>query len=544
MSILIFGVFIVLAGILSISLDGGILLTTKRQLQGAVDLAALKASTDLDNNAAIVAEVLNSNGFHGDLTASSTVTLGTFPPTGYTMDTVEGLPINDRFQVGGASPNSLRVTAQTTPHLYLSHLFYHEPISVSATAVAGNFPVTQVAVRTTALAFDSSKSQIFNAVLSSFWGSSINLSAASYDGLVSGNIRLLPFLDALGTSLGLTTGSYDAVLQQQVTLPEVLQAATTAISADPSFSGDPAAVTATLASLSGVGAGLPFTLSDFITLDAENPQSAAAAYVNLFDLIEGSSQAANKQKGVVNTVSIPLAGGQANISVAIIDPMQISAIGGVGVHAETAQARFLIEFIPTQLLSLPPLNLSVRLPLLFELSKGSATVTGISCPTPNAADGKVDVSAQSTPASISFADVDPNTLGQSGPLTTSPGTIVSDPPLLQVTATGQTTYLGQHSDLEFSAPFDYSNFQSVDTATPISSAGSSLIDSLSFNVSIAGLPLITTSTVLSALTPILTAVEPTLDSLIDNLTEALGVRAGEMEAGVPFLKCSNPLLIQ
>ncbi|KAH1676886.1 hypothetical protein KXX12_008457, partial [Aspergillus fumigatus] len=65
---------------------------------------------------------------------------------------------------------------------------------------------------------------IGNAMLSSLTGSSISLSAMSYDALASANIDLLTFSNALRSSEKLQAISYTDTLNAQTTLPLLLRA--------------------------------------------------------------------------------------------------------------------------------------------------------------------------------------------------------------------------------------------------------------------------------------------------------------------------------
>lgn len=543
-AIIVAGGFFALSAVFSLSLDIGILYTTKRELQAAADMSALKAVTDPDKAAALVSDVLDANGVSAGLSGAPGLAWGRFPPAGYTMDDVASLAIEDRFELASENANALRVTISQTPRLYLINLFRNKSVQVSAQAVAANKPLTQLTIRSYLLAFDSDKATAFNGLLSSLLGTSVSLTALGYGGLADSNIRTIGFLDALATETGVTAGDYDAVLQEDVTFPEIAAAVITAIGEDEDFSGDVDTVTAALQQLSDDLAGAsPVNLEDVIALDAEKPQNAAAARLNLLDLLVGSSQAANKEHGQTSEISIPIAGGSVTLSAAVIEPGQSTALGGVGITAETSQIRLFLVIEPTQALSLLGNNIDVRIPLLIEAVKGVATVTDISCPTPLPADGTVAVTATPSIAETSVVDIDPDQIAQVGTPVTQPGEIVDALGFLTVTATAQVNYGGSSSDLSFTAPFDENNFQTVSTTDPIENAAASLFDGLTYDVNILGIPLITESAVTNALQPIVDAVAPGVDALLDDVLEALGIRVGNTDVGVTYLKCSNPLLI-
>lgn len=543
-SIIGLAILLTLAAVFSASLDVGVLYTTKRKLQAVADMAVLKAVTDPGRAEDLVADVIAANGLSDALAGSPQLTWGQFPHSGYTMDTVTSLPIADRFEIGGAEANALQVSIREIPRLYLVNMFFDASVPVVARATSGNFPFTQLSIRSGALAFDSDKATAFNGVLSGLLGTSVALSVLNYDGLAGADIRLIGFLDALAAGTGVTAGDYDAVLQENVTFPEIATAAMTEIGADPDFSGDANAATTALQQLfNDLGTVGPIPLGDVISLDAEKPENAAAARINLLDLFLASSQAANAEHGLTTEVSVPIAGGLVSMRAAVIEPQKFSAIGGVGIRVETSQIRLFLEVEPTQALSLLGVDYGIRIPLLIEGVKGEATVTDLSCPTPLPADASVSVAASSTALQTSVIDIDPTALGE---LTTPVGQvpeIVSAGGALTVTATGQANFGQTTSNLVFTAPFDDNNYQTISTSDPVANATASLFGSLTYNVTALGIPLVTNAMVVGALSPIVDAVAPDVDALLDDALQAFGISVGNVDVGVPYIRCSNPMLI-
>lgn len=539
------GAFLVLSGVFSLSLDVGILYTTKRELQTAADMAALKAVTYPTDAETLVADVLEANSISGELDEDPGVSWGRFPPVGYTMDNVGSLPVEDRFQAGAAGANALRVTLSESPRLYLINLFSDEAVRVSAEAIAANFPVSQLVVGSEALGFDSDKATAFNSILSSLLGTSVGLSAAGYNGLAAADIRILGFLDALAAGASISAGDYNAVLAEEFTFPEIVAAVLAAIGADEDFSGDTAVVTAVLQQLSSdLADASPAPLGDVISLDADNPKNGGSARLNLLDLVMASGEAANAEHGTTAEVSVPLAGGLASLRVAAVEPRRFSAIGGPGITAATGQARVYLVVEPTQALSLAGVDFDLRFPLLIETTKGVGTVTAISCPTHVSADGTVSVTATAGTLKTSVVDIDPAQLGQDAAPVTQPAEIVDGAGLLRVTATGEVTYGSGSGDLAFVAPFTADNIQRVSTSDPVGDAGTALFEDLTYDVEVLGLPLISEATVVSGIEPIADAVAPEVDALLASVLEALGASAGNTDVAIPYINCRNPVLIQ
>jgi uncharacterized membrane protein len=535
---------ILLAAIFSLSIDAGSAYLAKERLQDAVDLAAIKAATDPANAAALAQATVSDNVGAANLTQAVAITSGRYPPTGYTLANIGTLDLASRFEPGAAQPNALRVTAQRNVPLFLTSLFFSGGVPVSAQATAYNEPLTQVTIGTGALAVDSAQMTANNTLLSGLLGSSIVIDAISYQGLIDTNVKLFGFLDLLAVATGTASGDYAALLSLNVTLTEVIDALIATVQADPDLPGVAAALTASLQTLRGqVGTVGSFNLGSILQLSENSTSKAVGAELNLYALLRASSEAINQQNDTLTTVNVPVTGGTITLRLAVVEPAQVSVVGGVGIVARSAQIRAYLEVAPIAPITVLGVPVSLRFPIYVTGLAGQATVTALDCAGPDAATANVDVTAQAGPISGSTADIDTTALHQTTPLATQPALIAYLAGLLRVTASGNTSINGSPHNLSFVAPFDSSNTQRVPLSSPFQSIAAYLVANDTFTVTALGIPF-PSSVVMNQLTPILNAIVPQVDALIGDLMEAMGIAIAYMDVSVPYVRCSNPVLAQ
>lgn len=551
-SIVMVGVLSLLIGLSSLFIDFGSLYFTKDHLQGAVDRAALKAATDPGRATELAQEIVQRNT--GTSASTVSVELGRYPPSGFTMATVATLPVSDRFQVTAVDPNALRVVASSQAPLFFSRIFTDSDGRVSASAIALNEPVTQLMAGTQFADPGVADTQVFNSVMSSLIGTTVTLATADYRNLVSGSVDLLSLLDELILITGLAEGAYLDVLNEPVTFLEIIDAATGAIASDPALASVAADLTSTLNTIRGQVSGLdPITLGDFISLDASDPDSGAGARIDLFGLIFGSSEVLNDQESIVSGATLTIGAATATLRASVVQPPQYSAIGGAGTTVRTAQMRMFLEAEIADAFALPVLGgtVDVRLPVYATQGSGTATVTKISCATPDPAEGRVDANA--VPGLLTFAigDVDPSQL--SGPPPTVNDASILDVTVagasISVTASSNSSISGAPRDLTFTDPFTEDNYQVVPLASPTDDVVADSWTSISpGTISITGLPQITADAIELQLGPlissVLTPLAPLIDDVFGVLQSAFGLESGYMKVADTYLRCSRPMLAQ
>lgn len=533
-----------LTGLFGLSIDVGVAYVAKRQLQQAVDFAALKAVTDPTNATSLARTTVADNVDPSSLTEPVSVVAGQYPPPGYDWTNIGSLDVASRFVSGGSQTNALRVFAQEKVPLFLARLFHRDDFKVSAQATAYNQPLTQVTVGAGALAVDSQQSTANNALLSSLFGTSISLDAVSYQGLVNANVNLFDFLDALATITGTAPGNYSALLSTNVTFSELTDALVATISSDVDLASSATALNTALNALNAqVGAGVPFALGSLIQLGDVTSARAVGAQLNVFGFIQASGEAINAISQPTTVVTIPVTGGSIKLRTAVTEPSQTSEIGGVGIVAKTAEIRLYMEIVPTSPITVLGSNVAIRFPVYLTSIAGQATVTALDCPGPDSANATVVVSAQTGPVSASTADIDTSSLYQTLPPATQPAQIAYAAGIVKVTASGTEAISNPPVTLTFTSPFSSSDTQRTSLSSPFSTVTQWLVTNDSYTVTALGLP-ITPSVVTNQLTPLLNSIAPSADALIGDVLGALGASVGYLDVTVPYVRCSNPVLAQ
>lgn len=352
-SILIFAALgLSLAVILLSIADMGFLYFYKREYQKTADLAAMAGARSLHLSCATARTtgITNANQNLGNRNHNTPVLEcghwdgrrdEAFDPTAATEDL-----------------NAVRATISGVPPRFLPFIKSHT-LTARAIAIA-NQPLAQLRIRSTLATVNPGQGTLLNAVVGGLLGGSLNLSAGAWDGLVHTDLNLLNYLDALAVNLGLSAGDYDSVLNTQVSVGTLLGVAATALQQG-GGSGGTANINAALLGLQNiVGANLPglsplVRLGDLLNVQTGTPESGLDVGLNLFQLVQGSVQLANKNCVACANLPINLPGvAGANVRVRVIESPQLSAIGNperarlapLGadrIYVRTAQVRTLIS---------------------------------------------------------------------------------------------------------------------------------------------------------------------------------------------------------
>lgn len=204
----------------ALAVDTGRLYLEKRTLQQQADIAALEAAqlycSGFDSlatvEAGVKAALLNSGFDADDADNSLSVGLGT-------LSTVA----NRRVFTSASEFQSIQVvlTRSVPAALFAGSLF--NDITLSATAVAERDLIATLSAGNAALTVDSERSSILNSLLGGLLGSAINLSVASYEGLLEGTLtfgQLIAELSAAGL-IGAAAG-LDDLSNLDLTLAQLL----------------------------------------------------------------------------------------------------------------------------------------------------------------------------------------------------------------------------------------------------------------------------------------------------------------------------------
>ncbi|HEY4265595.1 MAG TPA: pilus assembly protein TadG-related protein [Micropepsaceae bacterium] len=522
----------------ALTLDVGHLYLAKRQLQGAVDAAALAAAGDPVNANAIAARVLAANGY----TQPATVIAGA-----YTADT--SIPIANRLDTGSsAQRNAVRVTQTIAVTSILApFLGANGSSNIAATATASQIPVASFAIGTGLATLQNGQ---LNALLGGLLGTTLSLSLVNYQGLASTNVDALTFLNQLAAQVGVTAGTYGDLANANVTMAQLATAIRTALNIHPNGNDSAALDALNLISLQtpAAASALVSKIVDTALWQSRHigsivQQVPGQITLNVFDLVSAMARAygpghiANLSAGVGTIITTKLAVGS---------PMASVALARVGTTASTAQARLALGIS----LTTPPLlgtAVSVNLPIFVELASGSATVTAIPC----RADGTmVTLTTASQAASARFGSIASDT---------DFANFGTNPVVQPASAAVKLTILTIPIAVGVSGTFPLAagaptaqNFTKSDIDNGIvhsASGNGGLLSGLAGQIhfdspgGLGGVITALLNPILDLLRPLLVGIIAPLDGTVDTLLRTLGLRLGTIDTVVHGARCGTPTLV-
>ncbi len=556
-------------GLAGVAVDVGSLYLEKRRAQSLADLAAITVAANLDNPVEAARLVFADNGVHeialgmidkdDKLQWKNRIDVGA---TGVSAILMRGryssslaIPAAERFTrppSGNESEiNAVKVVYRTTGTRYFAASLIAPPqIVVEATAATDRKAAFSVGSRLLEL-----KDGIANALLGGLTGSNVSLSLMDYNALVSADVSLVSFLDALATELDLTAGSYDAVLDADVSVGQV----TKALSRVAGTGSKAQAASQRLATQTAATNGRTFPLSRLIGIEEEGVSATlhqVAARVDVMELVTMAAILAGQGRQIKLDLGASLPGLlSASVDLAIGEPPQKSpwfTVGSRGDVVRTAQTRLsvVVEIGNSPALS-GLLGARIRLPLYLELAYAEAKLDSISCPTGRRDGIKVAVDARSGIANLYLAEVNPSKIVNfANPAARSPAKLVQ---LAAVNVTGQAqAEIGaiSYKRLNFSAgDIDSGKVRQVSTRTIATSLVDSLFSSLSLEISVGlgllNIPLLTLpSNTTALLGTTIRAASPAVDALLGEVLKMLGLSLGQADVRVHGATCGRAVLVQ
>jgi uncharacterized membrane protein len=584
-------------GLTALSVDLGSWVAQRRSLQAATDAAALAAVSDTgllaaSNKDAILGnarDLLNRNGGVTPSIKPADLDLGVY--CAYALDKDGHLP-KPRFNTAigycdgvgplktAAVPNAVRLQASLDAPTFLSRVLQptRASLTIKTSATAARIDEAGFYAGTGLVSIDTTQSALLNAVLGKLLGTSLNLTAVQYQGLLNANVEALGFLDALKTNLSLSAGTYDQLLATNVKVSQLLQAmvdvldapgsvATVALNAiKTSIVGNPSLTLGQLLDL-GVWAKQP--------IENGTAETALQAGLNVLQLVSLSAQVANGRNAIsIPSINVGLPGiASLEIASTVIEPPQSPpfTFGPVGVSVHTAQVRLQLKLQLLDLFGL--LGQGVQLPLYVEAASGDAYLKAIDCGSEPKTDAMVTIAARSGLISVYIGKIDFNTMKNfDRPITTAD---IKPAPLLDLSLLG---ILGAHLDgkafVGTPPPTnpnepnddDYKdlifNQEQIAQRVSQSVASTGMVDNLlagleQLQLSGCGLYLLglcaapldlndkNIGKIIANLRQILNPViNGLLDPLVDGLLAALGIKLGYMDVTVTGVRCGVPVLVQ
>ncbi|GAA3841571.1 pilus assembly protein TadG-related protein [[Pseudomonas] carboxydohydrogena] len=523
---------LLVTGCAALGIDIGSVFTDKRRAQGAADLAAIVAASDITRAPRAAAATVARNNFPPD----SLVAVETGV---YKADT--SIVPQQRFTAGAAPANAVRVTMQTRTPLFFGKVLTGDPtVNLRVTSVA---TTTQLATFAIGSRLASLNGGLLNQLLGQMLGTSLSLSAMDYQALADAKVNLFDFMSALATRANLTGVSYDSLLQSNLKVTDIIAALQSS------------GVTGTASSaLSNVGSSLSgittkVTLGDLIDAGpyadmTVGQQPKVGVDLAALDLLSATAQLANGTHQIAVNLNLGLPGIAAvSLQVTVGErPVGSSwiTIGQAGASVHTAQTRILAT---VQLLGGGSVA-AVNLPVYVEVAAGTATLNSVSC-------GYPDISSSTAQLGVSPGIVDAWIGGVSNAdmnnFTSKP-----NPPAATLVDLGAIKVTGRaHATMANTSPtnvnFSYADIQAqtrktVNTTSFTSSLTGSLLGDLTLAIQVGPLALPIPG-LGPQVTSIISGATGSIDTLLNTVLQTLGVGLGQADVWVAGIRCDGAVLV-
>ncbi|CAN5431673.1 TadG family pilus assembly protein [soil metagenome] len=514
--------------IAAVAIDVGSVALDARRLQGAADLAAMAASTNLGD--ALATARLNAASNVSGATVQTDVELGL-----YVAD--PALAPAQRFTPGPNGANAVRVTLHSTTPIYFGAMIIGKssiPITRSALATVEP-PQAMFSLGSRLASLDGG---VANQVLSGLTGSSVSLSVMDYRALADAKVNLLAFSDALATELGVRAGDYEGLLDHTVNAGRALKVLEH-LAGD---SGDSA-----LSKLGAAAVGVNLRLGDLIGVEANAKDGLAQgldATVSALDLATAILEVGGGDRQVALDLGLNpgLAGLTASLAIGERPNkspwLTVSSTGGPIIR--TAQARLYLRAKTSQTLA----GLAqVNLPILIELAASEARLNAITCDPARS----VTVGVRPGLARASIGTIDESRLRDfKQTLNVTPATVLSVAGLVTLTAKAEVEAADQtFTPVRFTdADIKAQTLRSVQARGLVNGVVVSLLQRMQVEVRAGGLGL-GLGGLVQALGVLLTPLGPVLDAAINPVLDILGLKFGEADVIVHGATCgaTRPVLV-
>ncbi|MCV3210502.1 pilus assembly protein TadG-related protein [Mesorhizobium sp. YC-39] len=553
------------------AIDEGSIYVERREAQAMTDLAAITAASNMNNIEAAVVTTLSDNGMPGIIVKKAGQTI--VPTLGKTIVSVtpgrysaaSSLSVGQRFEAGKTPYNAIHVALNKIPARYFASSLIPTPV-IGTEAIASLTPQAMFSIGSRLLSVNGG---ILNALLSGLLGGNISLSVMDYNALISADINVLSFVDALAVQLNLTGVSYSDVLASKATVGQIA----TAMANVPGLGGTSKFALQTIASKATSTVKIPLShlvdLGSVGQLGLGQKPAGLSVDASAMGMLSAAAALANGSNQVQVNLGATIPGlTSTTLAIAIGEPMQFSpwlTIGEKGAVVRTAQTR--IKLLASVGIGNSNLGggislLAVNLPLHVEVAYAEAKLTDISCPTGRPDSLTVSIAAKPGVASLhlaaSDADNNPTAFADfSNPQSFSDAQIakisiklllitldllgVNGSSALEITNNDPTTLTFNATEIA------NKTIKTVSTKDLTQSLTTSLVNNLSLSISALGLGLDVTAllgTVKPAVVTLLKSVTAPVDELVYNVLAAVGVHVGEADVRVIGATCGRSVLVQ
>ena len=548
------------------AIDEGSLYNERRAAQSIVDLAAITAASNITNARQAVLTTLADNGITSvavqqqgaNVAPTATKAVVQIVPGRYTG--VSTIATGSRFEAGKLPYNAVQVSLKKQGTLYFAGSIMAPP-TLGTAAIASAQPQAAFSVGSRLASLNGG---ILNALLGGLLGGNISLSVMDYNSLVSADVDVLSFTDALATQLHLTGVSYSDVLASKATIGQIA----TAMANVPGLDHTAKIALQTMASSATNNVKIPLStlvdLGSVGSLGLGQKPAGLSVDASALSMLTAAAALANGTNQVAINLGATIPGlTSTTLSIAIGEPMQNSAwlaVGEAGTVVRTAQTRIKLNASVTvgnSNLGGGINLLAVNLPLNIEVAYAEAKLTDINCPT-GPSSMKVSIAAQpgvveahlADSSASGFADfTKPQSFSDAEIADVSLKLLLINLNLLQIKGSSAFSITNMApTNLTFNAT-DIANkaIKTVSTKNLTQSLTTSLVNNLSLSVNALGLGLDVTAllgAVKPAVTTLLNGVTAPVDDLVYNVLGALGVHVGEADVRVTGATCGRSVLVQ
>lgn len=526
---------VVLIGFTGLAVDIGAVYLESRRLQGSADLAALAAMQNPAQAEAFAAATVAANRWPHDTRVR--VVRGTYAPD-------RSVRPAERFRPGAARSNAVRVEVTTSTPLYFGRLFVpagRMTITREATAAETQLASFQIGTRLLSL-----QGGVANQVLSGLTGSNVNLSVMDYNSLLRANVDVLDYVEALRTRLDIQAASYDETLEANADAPVALEALADVVSETDERAERALRAMARasernrpLRGLSNVLDLGPYGAQDHATRSADT-----SIKVGAMDLATAILQVANGQRQVQLDLGAGVPGlASTNVWLAIGERPNnspwLTVTNDEDIVIRSAQTRLYVEANAGA-----GALANVRVPVLLEVASGEARLEDINCGWGGSSNRAVTLGVSPGIGSLMLGEIDRSRLNNfRSNLTPSPAQLVRVG-IARVEGEARIDVGGdQWTNVRFSnGDIERGAVKSVATRDAARATVSSLLGQTKLTVRAGGLGL-STGALTSAVQGVLTAAAGPLDSLLNGLSDLLGVRLGEADVRVNGVRCGGAALV-
>ncbi|RWA63687.1 TadG family pilus assembly protein [Mesorhizobium sp.] len=558
------------------AVDEGALFNERRAAQSIVDLAAITAAANINNAEKAVLTTLKDNGFNSvavqkqGTTIEPTASKAVVQVVPGRYSGVSAIAAGSRFEAGKLPYNAVQVSLKKKGTLYFGAMMMKPPvIGTAATASAQAEAAFSVGSRLASL-----NGGVLNALLGGLLGTNISLSVMDYNALISADVDVLSFTDALATQLHLTGVSYSDVVASKATIGQIA----TAMANVPGLDRTSKLALQTMAA--GATNTVKIPLSHLIDLGSvgslgvgQKPAGLTVA-TSAMSMMTAAAALANGTNQVQVNLGATIPGlTSTTLSIAIGEPPQSSPwlrVGEAGTVVRTAQTRIKLNAS----VGIGSGNngngnagvnlgggiklLAVNLPLNVEVAYAEAKLTDVSCPTGRPDSLKVTIAAQPGIVAAHLADTNangfadftkPQSFSDAEIADVSVKLLLVNLSLLQINGSSAFSVTNMApTNLTFNATeIAAKTMKTVSTKNLTQSLSTSLVNNLSLSVKALGAGLDVTAllgTVKPAVVTVLNGVTAPVDSLVYNVLGALGVHVGEADIRVTGGTCGRSVLVQ